>query len=116
MILYPFVEGHNGYALDLSARHWHDFGVALKRIHSAKVPPALIRRIQPETYAPLWRESVKSFLARVEYATFADPVAIQLAAFLQAKRAELLDLVGRAERFAQILQARSPDYIVCHSE
>ncbi len=45
VILYPFVEGHNGYEVDLLDRHWGDFGMALKSIHSAVVPPALIRRI-----------------------------------------------------------------------
>jgi spectinomycin phosphotransferase len=116
VILYPFVEGHNGYEVALSERHWGDFGTALKRIHTAIVPPALIRRIPQETYSPQWREIVKTFLARVENDAFADPVAVKLAAFLKAKRDEILDLVGRAERLAQALQARSPEFILCHSD
>lgn len=116
MILYPFVEGHNGYEVDLSDRHWREFGTALKRIHTAQVPPALLKRIQPETYSPQWREMVKTFLARVEYDAFDDPIALKLAAFLKAKRDEILDLVGRAERLAQALQARSGEFIVCHSD
>ena len=116
MILYPFVEGHNGYEVDLSDRHWREFGTALQRIHTAQVPPALLKRIQPETYSPQWREMVKTFLARVEYDAFDDPIALKLAAFLKAKRDEILDLVGRAERLAQALQARSGEFIVCHSD
>ena len=96
--LYPFVEGHNGYEVDLSERHWHDFGTALKNIHTAKMPPALTRRIRQETYSPKWREIVKTFLERIEDGPFDDPVALKLAAFLKAKRTEILDLVGRAER------------------
>lgn len=65
VILYPFVEGHNGYEVDLSDRQWGEFGAALKRIHTAVVPPALIGRIQRETYSPRWREIVKTFLARI---------------------------------------------------
>jgi spectinomycin phosphotransferase len=116
VILYPFVEGHNGYEVDLSDRLWHDFGIALKRIHTAVVPPALTRRIQRETYSPQWRESVKMFVERVEDDAFDDPAAIKLAAFLKARRAEILNLVGRAERNAQVLQARSPEFILCHSD
>jgi spectinomycin phosphotransferase len=116
MILYPFVEGRNGYEVDLSDRHWREFGTALKRIHTAQVPPALLKRIQPETYSPQWREMVKTFLTRVEYDAFDDPIALKLAAFLKAKRDEILDLVGRAERLAQALQARSGEFIVCHSD
>jgi spectinomycin phosphotransferase len=116
LIFYPFVEGHNGYEVDLSDRHWGELGTALKRIHTAVVPPALIRRIQQETYSPQGRETVKRFLERIEEDVFDDPVAIKLAAFLKAKRDEILDLVGRAERLALVLQARSPEFVLCHSD
>lgn len=116
LILYPFVEGHNGYEIDLSDRHWCDFGTALKGIHTAVVPPALIRCIQQETYSPQWREIVKTFLGRVEGDAFDNAVAIKLAAFLKARRDEILDLVGRAERLALALQARSPEFSLCHSD
>jgi spectinomycin phosphotransferase len=116
VILYPFVEGQDGYEVDLSDRHWGDFGTALKRIHTADLPPALFRRIQPETYPAQGRESVKTFLERVEHGAFDDPVAAKLAAFLKAKRDEILDLVGRAERLAQVLLARSPGFVLCHSD
>jgi spectinomycin phosphotransferase len=116
VILYPFIEGRNGYEVDLSDRHWRDFGAALKRIHTAQLPVELTRRIRPETYSPQWRAMVKTFLERVEYEALADPVAVKLATFLKARRDELLDLVGRAERLAQALQAQAPELIVCHSD
>ncbi len=116
LILYPFIAGHNGYEVDLSDRHWGDFGTALKRIHTAVVPPALTRRIPQETYAPQGREIVKTFLERIEADTFTDPIAVKLAAFLKVRRAEVLDLVGRAERLALALQNRTSEFIVCHSD
>jgi len=116
LILYPFVEGHNGYEVELSDRHWGDFGTALKSIHTAEAPPALIRRIRQEIYSPQWREIVKTFLRHVDDNVFDDPVAVKLAEFLKARRDEILDLVGRAERLAQALQARSPEFILCHSD
>ena len=115
-ILYPFVEGRNGYEADLSDRQWADLGKALKRIHIAILPPELIRRIQRETYAPQGREIVKTFLVRIEDGTFGDPVAVELAAFLKSKHDEVFDLVRRAERLAQSLQAHPPEYILCHSD
>jgi spectinomycin phosphotransferase len=93
-----------------------DFGAALKRVHTAQAPPELTRRIRRETYSPRWREIVKSFLERVKDDVFDEPVAVELTAFLMTKRAEVLDLVGRAERLAQALQARSPEFVVCHSD
>ena len=116
VILYPFVEGHNGYAVALSDRHWRDFGTALKRIHTAAVPPALTRRIRRETYSSQARDRVKMFLSRREEDTIDEPVALQVAAFLKAKRDATLDLVERADRLARILQARALEFIVCHSD
>ena len=116
MILFPFIEGHNGYEIDLSNCHWSEFGTALKSIHTAEVPPALIRRIRQETYSPQWREILNTFLKRVEDDVFDDPIVEKLAAFLKAKRDEILDLVGRAERLAQALQVRSPESVLCHSD
>jgi spectinomycin phosphotransferase len=80
------------------------------------VPPALNGRLPQEIYTPRWRENVKTFLVRMEKKAFDDPVAVELAAFLKAKRAEIRDLVGRAERLAQALQARPPECVVCHSD
>jgi spectinomycin phosphotransferase len=117
LILYPFVEGRNGYETDLSDRHWFDFGTALKSIHTIQVPPALTRRIQWETFSPQWREIVKTFLERVESDAFNDdPVAVKLAAYLKSKRDKVLDLVGRAERLAQALRARPPEFVLCHAD
>ena len=116
VILSPFVEGRNGYAVRMSERHWRDFGAALKRVHTAKIPAALRKQIRQEDYSPQYRDTVKIFLERIENESFDDPVAIEVAAFLQSKRSEVRDLVGRAERLARALQARSPEFIVCHSD
>jgi spectinomycin phosphotransferase len=116
VILYPFIEGHNGYEVDLADQHWIEFGAALKRIHRVVLPPALSGRIQRETFSPKWREIVKNFMARIETDNDVDPVAAQLAAFLQSKRAEVLDLVARTERCAQALQDHSPGFVLCHSD
>ena len=116
LILYPFIEGHNGYEVDLVDRHWRGLGRALRRIHTVKVPPALRSRIQRETYSSHWRGIVKTFLARLDDAALGDPVAGELATFLKARRDEVLDLVGRAERLAVALQTRAPKYVLCHSD
>lgn len=116
LILYTFVEGQDGYQVNLSDGHWVELGTALKRIHTAVLPPALARRIQREAYSPRWREIVKTILGRVADGAFADPVAAELAAFLQARRDEILDLVGRAERLALALKVRSLEFVLCHSD
>ena len=116
LILYPFIEGRNGYEVDFSDRHWRDFGAAMHGIHTSNVPPEFTRSIPQETFSSQWRESVRMFLERVKVDVFDDPVAVKLTVFLNARRAEILDLVGRAERLAQALQTRPPKFVLCHSD
>jgi spectinomycin phosphotransferase len=115
-ILYPFIEGHNGYEMALSEHHWEELGIALKTIHNIDVPSALTSRIRRETYSPQAREAVKDFLERAKNDEFSDVGAKELTEFLTTKQAEILDLVRRAEQLAQILQGRPPEVTVCHSD
>jgi spectinomycin phosphotransferase len=116
LILYPYVEGQDGYAVALSDRQWQTFGAALKRIHTAHVPPTLARLIPHETYSPQWRERVKTFQAHIEENTFDDPTAAELAAFMKLKRHEIDHLVARAETLGIALQARHAELVLCHSD
>jgi spectinomycin phosphotransferase len=116
MILYPFIEGQNGYEVALSDLQWLDFGAALKGIHTAQVPSALTKLIPRETYSPRGREMVKTFQARIEEIAFDDPTAAKLAAFMKARRGEINHLVARAEGLGFALQARSLELVLCHSD
>ena len=116
LMLYPFIEGHSGYEVDLSDRQWRDLGRALRRIHSTRAPEALGSRIQRETYSPRWREIVKTFLERLDGAAPGDPVAAELAAFLNARCDGILDLVARAEGLALTLGPRPAEFVLCHSD
>lgn len=116
VIVYPFIDGRDGYDVDLTDRHWIEFGATLKRIHTASVPRSIIDHIPRENYSSEWRDLVKMFLARIEVETFADPVAAKTAAFLRTKRAEVQALVARTDRLARTLQTRSLDEVVCHAD
>ncbi|MBN1284805.1 MAG: aminoglycoside phosphotransferase family protein [Anaerolineae bacterium] len=112
----PFVEGYGGFEVDLLDHHWVEFGRALKRIHTAALPPAVMRRIPRETYSARWREIVREFQARVESAAFDEPVAAKLAALLKSKRAVISHLVERAGCLAAALRPRPLPFILCHSD
>jgi spectinomycin phosphotransferase len=116
LILYPFVEGQDGYERDLSDRQRVELGAALRGIHTAAWPPGLLRRVRRERYAPQWREVLTAFLAQVEQDTFDDPVAAETAAFLRSKSHEVHDLIARAGRLGSALRARSPEFVLCHSD
>lgn len=116
VILYPFIEGRNGFEVDLSDQQRIEFGAALKRFHTAVIPAVITNGVPRERFSPRWRQAVKDFLARIENEAFDEPVAGALAAFLKAKREETLDLVRRAERLASALRAQPPEFILCHGD
>ena len=117
IILYPFIEGRDGYEVMLSASQWAEFGAALKRIHTLSLPSSLAGRIQRETYSAQWRQSVKTLLDQIYHgARFEEPVAQKTALFMADRRKETLDLVERAERCARVLIAQPPDFVLCHSD
>ena len=116
VILYPFVEGHNGFEINLTDRQRVEFGVTLRRLHTAAIPASITHGVRREKFSPHWRRTVRRFLAPFENEVFADPIAVESAAFLQSKRGEILELVRRAERLAQELQAQPPEFVLCHAD
>ncbi|MBK9925393.1 MAG: hypothetical protein IPP66_08880 [Anaerolineales bacterium] len=66
MILYPFIEGENGFETELSDGQKRTLGKALGAIHSAQLQPELKRQIPQETFSPKYCESMKSFQSQVE--------------------------------------------------
>jgi spectinomycin phosphotransferase len=116
LILYAFIEGRDGFHIDLSARHWFEFGGALRKIHNAEIPLSITRQIQRENYSPKWRDVVQGYLEHVQNDSFHDPISRKLADLLMTKRVEILDLLERTERLALKLQTDSPPVVVCHSD
>ena len=116
LVVYPFIEGQDGYALALSEAQWVAFGAAVKRLHAAQLPAGLLHRIPREAYDPRWRNWVKSFQAQVEQETFDEPIAAQTAAFMRQQSGLISRLVSRAERLAAELQSLPQDLVLCHSD
>jgi spectinomycin phosphotransferase len=115
-ILYPFVQGNNGYKASLSEQQWVEFGAALRQVHTAQIPAALLRRIPLETYSPRWRDMAKNFLVQAEKTAFSDSIASKLAAFMRARRAEIRYMLERADRLGRALASRSLQFVCCHSD
>ena len=116
MVLYPFVEGQDGYAVELSESQWVDFGAALKNIHSLVLPIGLAGLIVRETFSNHWREIVNNFLEDVDNRVFIDPVARKTADFLKIKRAEIRKIIRRTEQLALTFQTQTLDLVLCHGD
>jgi len=115
-ILHPFVEGRHAYESKLPPETWVEFGAALRQFHDGEIPSALTRDLPREDFSPRWREAIRAYLGQVQTATYEEPVAAELAAFLREKQGETLALITRAEQLARELTAEPPPYILCHGD
>lgn len=116
LILYPFIEGQDGFSRALTEEHWLTLGKTLRQVHETNVPATTEQRIRKETYSPKWREIVRSFYPYIEATPSRDKIAQQLLAFMKRNILKIQQLVDRAEQLAIILQNESPPFVLCHSD
>ncbi len=116
VVLYPYVEGRDGFEQRLSPGQWVEFGRALKKFHTANIPSSITSNIPREYFSDQWRAKVKMFLEWIDKEIFTEPVAAELASFLKTKKEVTLDLIKRAGRCAQALKDQSPEFILCHAD
>jgi spectinomycin phosphotransferase len=114
--LYPFIPGKNAYEVHLTDTQWIQLGLTMKMVHETELPGELYRQIPHETYDPQWRNAARQFLDRVEHVTFQDPIANQLAGFIQEKRQLLSYMIQRADALSQSLQDPPLDFVLCHND
>jgi len=116
MILYPFIDGRNGFEMELSDDHRRSLGAALRAIHSAQIPSELKRLIPQELFAPQWRQRMEFFQAEVETKTFVEPTARKLTEFIKSRHSEITHLIQRAKQLALELQSKPLQFVLCHTD
>jgi spectinomycin phosphotransferase len=116
MILYPFIDGTDGFHVVLSDRQKQNLGAALKKIHGVQIPLELQKLLPRETLSPYWRERLTAFQAQVATEDFVEPTASKLAEFMNTKQSDIDRLVERAEELASKLRSGSLELVLCHSD
>lgn len=116
VILYPFVEGHNGYEKKLTPEQWVEFGQALRRLHEAHFPVRITAALPREDFSPGWCDALGGLLDHLAQQTFTDAVAAALAGFVRVKRAEIQALIAQTVDLARELKAQPLELVVCHAD
>lgn len=116
IILYPFIEGKDGFERELTDRHRRTLGGAFRKIHTAQIPPELKKNIRKETFSTEWRDDMKSYQAQVEKKVFTEPTAAKLVEFMKSKRSEITRLIERSEQLAAKLQFILLELVLCHTD
>lgn len=116
LIVYPFVEGQDGFSRDLTEVQWLKLGQALRQVHEIDVPAGIRNRIRHEAYSPKWREAVRELYPHIESDRIGDPIALKLLKFMKKNLVAIRRLVDRAEELGQKLKDQSPKFVLCHSD
>lgn len=116
LILYPFIDGQDGFTRALSDSQWLTLGKTLKQVHEMDVPSLIKQNIRQETFSSKWREITRSLYARIETQITDDKVASQLLTFMKKNRVTIQRLVDRAEQLAEMVQNQSLQLVLCHSD
>ncbi|MFZ4100063.1 MAG: phosphotransferase [Chlamydiia bacterium] len=116
LIVYPFVQGQDGFRRTLTDNQWIKLGKALKQIHEIDVPSSIQTQLRREVYSPKWREVVRSLYSRIEGIHTGDETALELLKFMKENMPAIRRLVDRAEELGQELQGQSHKFALCHSD
>lgn len=121
LIVYPFVEGQDGFSRHLTDDQWQELGKNLRQLHEINVPLSIKKRIRHETYSPKWRELVRSHYVFIEneveqYKAKQDEINLKLSKFLNKNLTTISRLVDRAEQLSERVRDQSPEFVLCHSD
>lgn len=116
LIVYPFVDGKNGFFHHLTDDQWVALGKVLRQVHEFDVPRSIKDRIRKETYSSKWREVVRALDAHLDQKLAGDETALKLQAFMKKHRTAIRRLVDRSEALSQKVRELSPKFVLCHSD
>jgi spectinomycin phosphotransferase len=114
--LYPFIEGSPAADCPLAEGHWRAYGAAVRAIHASPLAPALMCKLDQETFCSPSIEIVRALDARIAVEPAMDAVAAEAAAFWRNRRGQILALVDRLEALGARLRAAPPPLVLCHAD
>lgn len=115
LIVYPFIEGRNGFSRDLTDHQWFELGQALRQVHDIDVPSSIKGQMRQEVYSAKWREIVRALYVCMD-AKPIDEIALKLLKFMKKNIHSIRRLVDRAESLSQKLLGQSSKFVLCHSD
>lgn len=101
LIVYPYIEGEDGFRRKLTDDQWMTLGKALRRVHGVEVPASLRNQIRQETYSNRWRQMVKTFLILDEPPS-EHAIGLNLIEFMKKNEAIIKRLIDQADELGGI--------------
>jgi spectinomycin phosphotransferase len=116
LLIYPFIEGQDGFRRALTDHQWIALGRALRQVHDVDLPSSLKTLIRRENFSSTWRDDIRSLYAHIEKMPIVDEITLHLKQFLKKNKSIIEHLVNRAEELGQKLSERPLKLVLCHSD
>lgn len=116
IIVYPFIDGQNGFYQQLSEKQWKQLGKTLKEIHQLSLPISILQQLRKETYSSKWRETVRSLYHTIESDISVDNITIDFREFFKNNIDSIDKLVNSSEELSKKILPHSNNYVLCHSD
>jgi spectinomycin phosphotransferase len=115
-ILYPFVKGERVMDVGMSDAHWVEFGSALKRLHTMKLPTDLSHQIKRETFIPKVLGFTRELHLQVKAHEYDDPFQKELAEFWLENYEIISTILQRTEILSEKMQDTDLEFVLCHAD
>ncbi|MBS1715295.1 MAG: aminoglycoside phosphotransferase family protein [Armatimonadetes bacterium] len=107
-LLFPFLNGKNGFEKPLATGHWKTLGTLFRCVHSCQVPPDVAASLPTET----WRvPGVDRFWDAFENGRSGPAQTV-----LDAHRADVVRLIERTEAVGRMCRQRGWELVPCHGD
>ncbi len=116
VILYPFIDGQDGFSSHLTDQQWIELGEILRGVHSVELPAEIRQRLSRESFPTIWFERTRAYQRLFETESFSDPISVQLGELMRAQREVITTLIERAEAHEQAFRTHSPVFVLCHAD
>jgi len=115
-ILYPFINGERVMDVGMSDVHWVEFGSALKRLHTTKPTPEILRQIKRETFIPKQIDFARELHAQVKAHEYDNPFQKELATFWLENYETIGIILERTETLAKRMLEMDLEFVLCHAD
>ncbi len=101
LVVYPFIDGTDGFSKSLNDAQWIQLGKTLKQVHQTQLPESILKRLKREDFSTRWRDTVRN---------------LNFNGYMKPYRKVILQLVDQADYFYSLIQDSSEPAVLCHSD
>ena len=116
LIVYPYIQGEDGFRRQLSKEQWILLGKTLRQIHEVKVPPSIKKLIPQEAYSNRYCEIVRSLMNSLDEGPKYNEFTLMTVRFLRENKPIIHNLIDRAVELRALVKDQPASFVLCHAD